>query len=72
MVNFHENFVIATLKVKELISYIYIYIFDIYCSHGVFSKIQKQFIRTIHTLLSSFFLAFTQCLTSSSKIFIIA
>jgi hypothetical protein len=66
MVNFHENFVIATLKVYELIS------FDIYSSHGDFKKIQIFFKKIIHTLFGSFFLAFTQCLTNSSKIFLIS
>jgi hypothetical protein len=38
--NFHENFVVATWKVEKLISKIK-QNFDIWCSHGDFSKFQK-------------------------------
>ncbi len=39
MVNFHENFVVVTLKVYKFVSKIIF--LDLQCSHGDFSKFQK-------------------------------
>jgi hypothetical protein len=58
MVNFHENFVIATLKVQKFIKKFMNFL--IYSALTViFQKFKNQFLMTVHTLLGSFFPTFT-------------
>jgi hypothetical protein len=59
MVNFHENFVVATLKIllKKYLKYKTIFL--IYVPMVIFQIFKKRFLRTIHILFGSFFLAFT-------------
>jgi hypothetical protein len=61
MVNSHENFVVATLKVKDL--FILFYFFDILCSHGDFSNFQKIVFKESTYSVIPFFLFFIRWLS---------
>jgi len=60
MVDFHENFVVATLRVQELISKIKLFFLIYNVPMVMFQKFKEYFSRTIHTLCGYLFHAFTR------------